>query len=220
MGLFDAFRALARARGARAFHPCGVWFEGTVTGLPEGGFPLLADATPVTGRMSKGVGTAGALPDVLGLAVRVPRGEGFDGPWDLALSSSGGNRVTRALPLPARHWAAPRYGSIMPYWWRGRLRWLSAVAEPDAPVVAGSLRDLVDLLRTRPLAFTLSASSAGTGWRDIARLSVHRAIAPPEGISFDPVLNTPPGLDVAPAFLSRLRESAYEGSRRGRNANR
>lgn len=215
-----AFRALARVRGAPAFHPRGVWFEGTVTGLAGSGFPLPSETTPVTGRMSKGVGTAGALPDVLGLAIRIPVGPGLDGPWDLALSSSGGNRVTRLLPIPARHWTATRYGSVMPYRWHGRLRWLCAVAAPGQPAVPSSLRELAELLRTRPIEFTLRASSPDGGWQDVAHLSVRTAVTPQDRISFDPVLNSPSGLEVAPAVLTTIRERAYEGSRRGRHAGR
>ena len=214
------FRALARVRGAPAFHPRGVWFEGTVTGVADSGFPLPSEPTPVTGRLSKGVGTAGALPDVLGLAIRIPAGPGLDGPWDLALSSSGGNRVTRLLPLPARNWTTTRYGSVMPYRWRGRLRWLCADAAPGQPPVASSLPELAALLRSRPLEFTLRASTPDGGWQDVAHLSVRTAVAPRDGISFDPVRNGPAGLEVAPDALRKIREWAYEGSRRGRGARR
>ncbi len=214
--LHTAFRALAHLRGAPALHPRGVWFEGTVTGSADSGFPLPAGTTPVTGRMSKSAGTGGTLPDVLGLAFRVP---GHDGPWDLALSSSGGNRVTRLLPLPGRHWTTTRYGSLMPYRWRGRLRWLCAVAAPGQPRVPSSLRNLTDLLSTTPLEFTLRASSPKGGWHDVGRLSVRTSVAPHDRISFDPARNHPTGVEMAPAVLKRMRERAYAGSRRGRHAN-
>jgi hypothetical protein len=174
----------------------------------------------VTGRMSKGAGTAGARPDVLGLAFRLPGGPGYDGPWDLALSSSGGNVVTRWLPLPARHWTTARYGSLVPYRWRGRLRWLCAVAAPGRPRVPSSLRDLADRLAGGPIEFTLRMSTGTSGWQDVGHLVVRTAVAPEDGISFDPVLNRPPGVRMVPAVVERIRERAYSGSRRGRGSGR
>jgi hypothetical protein len=213
--LRTAFRVLAGARGAPVLHPRGVWFEGTLTGSADD-FPLPSEPTAVTGRISKSAGTPGALPDVLGLAVRIPRP---DRPWDLTLSSSGANRVTRLLPLPSRHWTAARYGTIMPYRWHGRLRWLCAVAAPGQPPIPSSLRDLADVLRTRPLEFTLRTSSPD-GWQDVGRLTARTAVDPQDQISFDPALNRPADLEPVPAALNRARQRAYEGSRRGRHENR
>jgi hypothetical protein len=180
--------------------------------VADSDFPLPSGATAVTGRMSKSAGTARALPDVLGLAFRIPN---LDGPWDLLLSSSGEGRVSRLLPLPARHWTATRYGTLMPYRWHGRLHWLCAVTAPDQPPVPSSLRDLADALRTRPLEFTLQASSPDGGWQDIAHLSARTATTPQNRISFDPVLNSPSGLQAVPAALRWIRKRAYEGSRLG-----
>jgi hypothetical protein len=215
-----AFRALARARSAPAVHPQGVWFEGTVTGAAGSTFPLPTATTSVIGRMSKGAGTAGALPDVLGLAFRLPGGAGLDRPWDIALSSSGGGGLTRLLPLPARHWTTARYGTLVPYRWRGRLRWLCAAATPGQPLVSSSLRDLADLVETEPIVFTLGASSPGAGWQDVGHLVVRTAVAPQDAISFDPAVNTPAGLEMVPAVVKRIRERAYAGSRRGRSSTR
>ncbi|WNV87519.1 hypothetical protein [Umezawaea sp. Da 62-37] len=218
--LHTAFRALARVRGAPAVHPRGVWFEGTVTGSADSGLPLPTSTTPVIGRMSKGAGTAGALPDVLGLAFRIPGGAGADRPWDLALSSSGGGGVTRLLPLPARHWTTTRYGTLVPYRWHGQLRWLCAVAAPGQPLISSSLRDLADLVKTKPIEFTLRASSPDARWQEVGHLVVRTAAAPRGGISFDPAVNSPPGLEMVPAVVKRIRERAYAGSRSGRRTTR
>lgn len=187
-----------------------------MTGLTGSGLPLPHEATAVTGRMSKGAGAPGALPDVLGLAIRIPQGEGLDGPWDLVLSSSGENSLTRMLPLIARQWTAAHYGSIMSYRHHSQLRWLRATALPGQQPIPSSLRELADVLRERPLEFTVQASTPGDGWQDIARLLVRTPLAPQDHVSFDPMENCPPDLRMAPLVLSRIRERAYAGSRLGR----
>jgi hypothetical protein len=69
----------------------------------------------VIARVSKGAGTPGGAPDILGLAVRIPTQNGLSQLWDLALSSSGSGALSRTRPIPARQWGAARYGSIVPY---------------------------------------------------------------------------------------------------------
>ncbi|MEV1118084.1 hypothetical protein AB0I91_23725 [Actinosynnema sp. NPDC049800] len=193
-----AFRVLAGARDAKAFHPRGRWFDGTVTVTFDPGLPLPVGVTEVSGRLSKGAGTPGGLPDVLGLAFRLP------GPWDVLLSTC----VARVLPRPARTWTSARYGSITPFRWRDRLVWLAAV--PD------HLRLCSAALAGLPgeLGFTLEI---GAPWRPVGRLVVRPLDVDRDLPALDPIRNRPPGLDLAPAALARARERAYRGSRRGRS---
>ncbi|MEU4445341.1 hypothetical protein AB0K14_22015 [Actinosynnema sp. NPDC050801] len=193
-----AFRVLAGTRDAKAFHPRGRWFEGVVTTTFDPALPLPVGETEVVGRLSKGVGTPGGLPDVLGLAFRLP------GPWDVLLSTS----FARVLPRPARRWTSARYGTISPFRWRGGLVWLAAV--PDACRVGSAALD--DL--PAELGFTLEV---GGPWRPVGRLVVRPLDVDRDLPAFDPVRNRPPGLDLAPAALARARERAYRGSRRGRS---
>ncbi|ONI90902.1 hypothetical protein ALI22I_10715 [Saccharothrix sp. ALI-22-I] len=193
-----AFRVLAGARDARALHPRGRWFEGTVSVTFDPALPLPTGVTDVVGRLSKGAGTPGGLPDVLGLAFRLP------GPWDVLLSTS----FARVLPLPARTWSSGRYGSISPFRWRGRLVWLAAVPDPNRAGSA-SLGDLPD-----ELGFTLEV---GGPWRPVGRLVARPLDVDRDLPALDPVRNRPPGLGLAPAVLTRARERAYRGSRRGRS---
>ncbi|MFT7841678.1 hypothetical protein Q5530_36555 [Saccharothrix sp. BKS2] len=195
----SAFRALASARGARAVHPRGRWFTGTMTTTFDPALPLPEGRTEVVGRLSKGAGTAAGVPDVLGLAFRLP------GPWDVLLSTS----LARVLPRPARTWSSARYGSITPFRWRGGLAWLAAVPDPGQTASA-SLDDLPG-----ELGFTLEV---GGPWRPVGRLVVRPLPVDDEQPPLDPVRNRPPGLELAPALLARLRERAYRGSRRGRPA--
>ena len=68
------FTVLARLRAARAFHPRGALFAGRVE-LDGPGSPTVAvlggGVHPALVRVSKGAGTPGRLPDLLGLAVRL-----------------------------------------------------------------------------------------------------------------------------------------------------
>jgi hypothetical protein len=194
----SAFRLLAGLRGARAFHPCGRWFEGTVTTTFDPALPLPVGEVDVVGRLSKGAGTPGGLPDVLGVAFRLP------GPWDVLLSTS----LTRVLPRPARTWSSVRYGCLTPFRWRDRLVWLAAV--PDrCRTGSAALADL-----PAELGFTLEL---GGPWRPVGRLVVRPLDVDRDMPALDPVRNRPPGVDLAPAVLARARERAYRGSRRGRS---
>lgn len=187
------FHLFAKARQARALHPRGVQTTGELTGAP----PFPATAT-VTVRLSKGAGTGPGKPDVLGLALRVPT---ESGDWDLLLSSTGTGRQTRLLPKFVRHWHEARLGTLAPYRYRGELLWFMAVPDGGEP----------------PARFTLHVSGKDAEWRQVATVTLRpedRTAAP---VAFDPVLNRPPDLELAPSWLAALREQAYEGSRRGRH---
>lgn len=187
-----AFRLLARLRGGdRAVHATGRVFTGELTAEPGNDLPLPA-RTPVTVRLSKGIGTPRGWPDVLGLAITIPDR------WDILLSSSGTGRRTRLLPWPARRWSRARYGSLLPYRHNGSLVWLMASPDGADP----------------PRRFTILASRHAE-WRPVARLTVGSPVT--DHPTFDPMLNHPPGIELAPRWIARLREAAYAGSRRGRN---
>ncbi|MFI9008043.1 hypothetical protein ACIGNX_12500 [Actinosynnema sp. NPDC053489] len=197
--LENAFRALADARDAKAFHPRGRWFEGTLTTTFDPALPLPVGEVEVCGRLSKGVGTPGGLPDVLGLAFRLP------GPWDVLLSTC----AAVVLPRPARTWTSARYGSVTPFRHGGRLVWLAAVPDRSSRVRSAALADL-----PAELGFTLEV---GPSWRPVGRLVARPLDVDRDLPALDPVRNRPPDVDLAPAFLARARERAYRGSRRGRS---
>ncbi|MGW5572228.1 phosphodiesterase [Nocardia thailandica] len=209
-----AFRAGARLRGARVFHPRGIVLTGRFR--PEDDDTLLgAGERPVVARLSKGLGAPGGLPDVLGLAFRLPGRDG--GAWDVALATSGRGAVGRCLPTPARGWASARFGSLQPYRVdAGAPVWLSA--EPvaaDALPRDASVSDLRACARRGTLRFRLTCS--GRHGRVLGELSLDaEASEPPR--AFDPVRNSPAGIRLAPSSLTRVRANAYAGSRRGRGA--
>lgn len=191
--LSTVFRLIARARHDRALHPRGVQLTGELTGTDP--FPA---AAAVTARLSKGAGTGPGKPDVLGLALRVPTASGD---WDLLLSSTGTGQRTRLLPKFVRHWREARLGTLAPYRYRDELLWFMAV--PDD----GEL----------PRRFTLHASGRDAEWRRVADVTLHHEKPVTTPVAFDPVLNRPPEMEMAPRWLAVLREQAYDGSRRGRH---
>ncbi|WP_431902988.1 hypothetical protein [Amycolatopsis thermoflava] len=117
------FGALARLRHARVFHPRGVLLRGTLETLAPGELPL-PPSGPVVARLSKGAGLPRGMPDILGLALRIPTD---DGPWDLTLASAS----ARVLLRPARGWRRAVFSSLVPYRVAAGLRWI--LAEVDGP---------------------------------------------------------------------------------------
>ncbi|MFI9591663.1 hypothetical protein [Nonomuraea sp. NPDC052265] len=191
-----AAREAARLRHGRALHRRGLLVAGTLT----------VEAAPlgepgeheVRARLSKGLSLPGRLPDVLGLAVRLPNGV------DLLLSTGAGG-----LPVPRRTFMSGPYSSLTPYVYGTGLYRL--VARPEGERVPADPELLPGALARGPLLFHLWA-----GGRYLARLRVHTAL-PGEDLTFDPVLNSRPCLRPA-GWTARLRRAAYEGSREGRGA--
>lgn len=142
----------------------------------------------VRARLSRGVGLPVPLPDILGLAFRLP------GPWDVLLSSS----AAGVVPWFARSWRSARFSSVVRYRLAGHRFQLRARVLDGRP----------DRL---PITVALSLGD-GT---PVARL-VLDSIAPDDDTAFDPMLNRPGGLGMGPRWFARLRERAYDGSRTGR----
>ncbi|NUP78678.1 MAG: hypothetical protein HOV96_14155, partial [Nonomuraea sp.] len=189
-------RALARRRRGRALHRSGMLLAGTLAveaaALGEPG------EHEVRARLSKGLSLPGRLPDVLGLAVRLPNGV------DRLLSTGAGG-----LPVPRRAFTSGPYSSLSPYLYGTGL--YRIVARPEGERVPADPALLPAALERGPLLFHLWA-----GGRYLARLRLHTAL-PGRDLTFDPMLNDHP--DLRPAgWTRRLRRAAYEGSREGRGA--
>jgi hypothetical protein len=211
------FTRVARWRAARAFHPRGMLFDARVT--LTGRESATATALGGTGeraalvRLSKGAGTPGALPDLLGVAVRTE----VDGHvLDVLFTSAGVRGPARRFLAPSTGWGRAPYTTLLPYAAAGSRVVLGL--EPDAPERPGdadpaSARAAVAVA---PLGFTLTERERGGPLRPIGRLVLEAARAD-EPVAFDPMRNAHPQLHPA-APLRRLRSWAYAGSRRGRGA--
>jgi hypothetical protein len=206
-------------------HDRGRTFTGEFVGVAHrvDGWPLPPGTTrPVLARLSKGAGTRGGRPDILGLAIRLagPGGE----PWDLTLSSCGRSLLGRVLPLPARAWSTTWYGTLATYH-DGQHTWqLLAALPPSTPDGRGPgtldrRAGLHDLVTALPLRFGLALVSRRGRGRVVGHLLLDRPlpVTAPQP-AFDSVLHLPAGLQMRPAWLARLRRHAYRGSRQGRGA--
>ncbi|WP_219416174.1 hypothetical protein [Pseudonocardia nigra] len=215
-----AFEALARLRHARAFHPRGVVVDGRLLLTDPGSATARAlggpAERPAVVRMSKGAGTPGNLPDLLGIAARVP----LDGDrvLDLLFTSVGRGRVTHLLLAPSRGWTSHPYSTFLHYRVDGRAMLLTL--DPEEPVrVRGTDPDAVrTAVDGGTVAFALTERPVTGPPRTAGRL-VLGPVRTDVRVSFDPVLNAHPRLrPVRP--LSGVRRWAYTGSRRGRHADR
>ena len=216
--------ALARLRRGKPMHPRGAVLDAVLerAGGPAGwGVPWLAGSGDQAAlvRLSRGAGLPTPLPDLLGLAVRLPGTAGTEGPVDLLLSSTGRGRLTRWVPLPRRD-AVAVYSSIMGYRTAAGPVFLAALPEPGAGPVTAEPAPLAAAARAGRLAFTLAAARGAGEWQPFARL---RLLAPvPEvdpDLRFDAVRNPPPGL-VPDGPMARFRAPAYAAAREGRDSRR
>ena len=202
-------RLVARLRHGRALHPRGLMVAGTleVAGGAALGVPVLdvPGEHEVVARLSKGGSLPGGLPDVLGLAVRLP------GPLDVLLSTCG---AVPWLLRPRTGFTAGPYSSLVPYDTGTGSVWI--VAWPEGPATSTDPRLLPGVLGRGPLLFHLHAVRKDRAAVRVATLRV-RTPRPELDVAFDPVLNSHPALRQ-PGWLRRLRRGAYLGSRQARAA--
>lgn len=192
-----------RGRQRRALHPTGRVLPGVLhrEGAPvQAGVPWLDEpgTDDVVVRLSRATGLPEPLPDVLGMALRVPVGEGGHG--DLLLSSTGTGRASRFLLRPVRH-VAVAYTSLFAY-----------------RTTTGPL-----LLAATPLdrggaTFALAWARPTGTWQRFATLTLARpAPAEDTAIAFYPVEHPVPGLPSY-RWAAALRRAPYAASRRARGA--
>ena len=209
------FTGLARLRGAKAFHPRGTVARGILRiddPSSAWGAAFGTGERPVVARLSRGIGLPQHLPDVLGLALRVPSDAG---PIDVLLASVAPGRLGTYVLLPSPRWTARRFSTLLPY------------VGPEGAVVLGAqaTRDDAGSARLDEASATIAAGGLhldvlerlhGKDWRVVGRLTLDSGADPvPEG--FDPMRHAHPALRLARPFTG-IREAAYTGSRRGRAA--
>ena len=200
------FRVVGEVRSTpKPLHPRGVVRRAELhrNGSDEQvGVPLIDEqgVEKVTVRVSRATGLPAPLPDIHGLAVRVPLPDRRHG--DLLLASTGLGAGSRFLLRPER-----------------RPRALSTLLPYVSPT--GAL-----LLAATPQAGEGSDPQAGEGydllwarlrgpWHPWGRLVLGERGDGDPLLSFDPVANPFPALEH-PAWVRRLREPAYAQARRSR----
>jgi hypothetical protein len=206
---------LARLRSGKPMHPRGAVFSAVLerhgSGSGDGwGVPWLDTAATQDAvvRLSRSAGLPAPLPDVLGLALRLPSDSGT--PIDLLLSTTGRGAVTRLLPAPRRDTAAV-YSSIMGY--RSDAGTLRIAALPEDDGVPSGPVPLAETVAREEVSFTLAVARGRGPWVSFARLTLQAATEPSDPpIRFDAVLHPPPGL-VPDGPMARFRVPAYAKAR-------
>jgi hypothetical protein len=153
------------------------------------------------------------VPDVLGLAVRVPDAHGPGRHQDLLLSSSVSAPVLRHLPLPRWDLLGATYSSLTPYEVGTARGVLWAVPDDDAP----STRDVADLPgRGDGACFRLELVGSTGGRRVLAVLELGGAVPDGRQVRFSPDVT---GGGIRPVgWVQDLRRNAYRASHVGPDA--
>ena len=190
--------AASAVRGERIIHAKGRAYTGELTMLAAAktlGVPLVQGPArrPVLVRFSRGAGLPDALPDVLGLAVRIPDADGAGHPQDLMLSTGGGSAVLRRMLVPRRDYRASTYTSLVAYEVGGRD--LLVAALPDGG------------------AFLLATAAGAAAWTPFARLDVGEPLPESQGesLSFS-VTNDAGGFRIGGRWRA-ARAGAYDAAR-------
>jgi hypothetical protein len=198
--LSGTIRLMSARPAAKPLHPRGdvmtARLERTGTSGPTGCAWLDEPGNDeVLVRLSRAVGLPPGLPDIHGLAIRVPLPGSGHG--DLLLASTGLSNLGRFLLTPGRAPYSRPLTTLLPY------------RSPSGPVV----------LAARPRAggdYALAWARPRGPWEGFGTLSLDRpAGADDARVSFDPVLNTVPGLENY-GWVRRLREPSYDTARDSR----
>lgn len=194
-------RALAALRpAAKPLHPRGVVLRGRIFrhgADPATGVPWLDEPgeDDVLVRRSRALGLPTSMPDVHGLAVRVPRPDGGHG--DLLFSTTGWGRITRFTLTPARSPENRPMTTLLPY------------ETPRGPLLIGARATGAD-------SFQLAVATPGGDWTPFGDLRLGQLPGEDQDVSFDAILNRLPGLEQYPV-VQRLREPSYHTARASRS---
>lgn len=210
----------AAIRGKRFFHPLGVLTQGSIERVAPDDQGLPIPTSGVVARISKAVGTPGPMPDAIGLALRVPGPGDATKPWDMLLVSAASGAIGRVLALrPVGSWTSQTMTTLMPLQYHGKRWWLRA--RITTPVDGPGLSLAAVRARIYDGGIEMEVDQAcGAGHFDpLAHVKLTKVTSPglDDDVSFDPVLNTPPGVSLYPDWLAGLRKSAYAQSREGRD---
>ena len=169
--------------------------------------------------MSKAVGVPGGLPDLIGLAWRMPPSTDAATPWDVLMVSAGSGRLTRFALRPTLSWTGTTLSTLMPF--RREDGWWWVTAEMKTEIGGGvSLDGVRAAISADGVVFDIQQAHGTGPFEPLAELTLTAVIPTDQDhdVSFDPTRNTTGGVGLGPAWLTNLRERAYLRSRRGRHA--
>lgn len=216
----------AALRNRRFFHPAGVLSNGSIERLAPPGEGLPVESGAVVGRVSKAVGTPGALPDAAGLAWRMPPAPFAATPWDVLLVTAGfgsGDWVpNRVLLRAVNTWSAAAYSSLLPLRHASELWWVRARCMTLIETAGLSLAAVRDAIDGDGVRFDIEQARGNGEFEPLAALTLREVIPAPEeshhDVSFDPVRHSAPEVQIWPDWLRSFRAMAYRSSREGRDA--
>jgi hypothetical protein len=194
------FGALSAARRRRVFHPVGTAYDAELVVRGGSRGAVLLDEPgrrPCIVRLSRGLGLHEPLPDILGVAIRVPDAYGPGAHQDLLLATAGSGPVARSVPFLARP-GAGHYSSVLPHrvgdghWYLG--------ARP----LPGGTR------------FALEVAPPLGAWDEVAMVELGAAWdeAASDALRFNPLFT---GGGIEPVgLLQTVRRRVYAGSQAGR----
>ncbi|MCG5432834.1 phosphodiesterase [Mycobacterium sp. MYCO198283] len=206
-------------RHRRVFHPIGVLARGRLERTAPPGVGLPVESTDVVARVSKGAGVPGALPDVIGLAVKMPPQAFAATAWDLLLVSAGSGLLTRFALRPTLTWGGTAMTTLMPLRYEDAWWWVQARLTTE--LEGGLSIDAVsEAIANGGVTFELSQARGTGGFEPLATLTLTEVVPTDEqhDVNFDPTRNSAPNVKLGPEWLTRLRERAYWRSRKGRHA--
>lgn len=201
------FGGLSRLRGKRAMHPAGVVLRATLQVPSSPSLPAewrRLDGAEGIVRFSKSVGTPGAAPDVLGLALRF-------GDQDVLVASSLRPPVLQHALIPAKRFDAVTFSSLLPFRVGGRLEVIQVRLSTPLPAAD----DQLDSVRDAGV-ITIELETVGLfgGRHSLGVVTTAGVIDSDRAarVRFDPWCA---GGGLTPAGpLQRIRAAAYAASRR------
>lgn len=197
--LATATRSLAAIRpAAKPLHPEGELLSGRLYrcgAQPTTGVAWLDETgdDDVVVRLSRAIGLPGALPDIHGLALRVPVGDAYG---DVLFASTGWGRLSRFVLTASRSPRDRPMTTLLPY------------KSPAGPLLLG-------LCATGAHTYELACALYDDDWRPFADLRLSTPVDTDEDVSFDPVRNQLPDLEQY-ATVEKLREPSYSRARSSR----
>ena len=209
----------AAVRQRRLFHPVGVLASGRIERVAAHGEGLPIDSADILARVSKAIGVPGGLPDLIGLAWRMPAPTPAGTPWDILTASAGSGLLTRFALRPTTSWTGTTLSTLMPLRYEDGWWWVTA-AMTTAVDGGLSLDTVREAISEDGVVFDIHQAHGTGPFEPLAELTLTTVI-PTDGdhdVSFDPALNTAPGVRLGPEWLTALRARAYLRSREGRHA--
>ena len=177
------------------------------------------ESSDVVGRVSKGIGLPGGLPDIIGLAIRIPPQPFAATSWDILMAPAGSGLLTRFALRPVTSWHASM-SSLMPLRYEGKYWWVRSTMTSELDANGLSLDDVADQIHRSGVEYLLDQAAGADDFQPLARVRFDDVVSagPSNDVDFDPTIHSAPGVKLAPEWLTDIRRRAYDRSREGRHA--